>query len=67
MDTAAAVIGVNVGTTATAIIAAVGATPAARRTAAAHVIFNLLTGVVALFVLAPLLLLLQLLALLPLL
>jgi phosphate:Na+ symporter len=54
---AAAVIGVNVGTTATAIIAAVGATPAARRTAAAHVLFNLLTGIVALFMLAPLLLL----------
>lgn len=54
---AAAVIGVNVGTTATAIIAAMGATPAARRAAAAHVLFNLLTGVVALLVLAPLLLL----------
>ncbi len=53
---AAAVIGINVGTTATAIIAAMGATPAARRTAAAHVLFNLLTGVVALLMLSPLLL-----------
>ena len=45
---AAVVIGANVGTTVTALMAAVGATPNARRAAAAHVIFNLLTACVAL-------------------
>ena len=45
---AAVVIGANIGTTVTALLAAIGATPNARRAAAAHVIFNLLTGVVAL-------------------
>jgi phosphate:Na+ symporter len=49
------VIGANVGTTSTAAMAAVGATPNARRVAAGHVIFNLVTGVIALLVL-PLLL-----------
>lgn len=48
---AALVIGANVGTTITAIIASIGATPNARRTAAAHVLFNVLTGVVALLLL----------------
>ena len=50
---AAMVIGANVGTTSTAAMAALGATPNAKRVAAAHVIFNLLTGVVA-FLLLPL-------------
>lgn len=45
---AALVIGANVGTTVTALIAVIGATSNARRAAAAHVLFNLLTGVVAL-------------------
>ncbi|MDA1369612.1 MAG: Na/Pi symporter [Proteobacteria bacterium] len=45
---AAAVIGANVGTTSTALIAALGATANARRLAFAHVFFNLITGVVAL-------------------
>ncbi len=45
---AAVVIGANIGTTVTALLAAIGATPNARRVAAAHVAFNLLTGVVAL-------------------
>jgi phosphate:Na+ symporter len=49
------VIGANVGTTSTAIIAAIGATPNARRVAAGHVIFNLITGAIALLIL-PLLL-----------
>jgi phosphate:Na+ symporter len=49
------VIGANVGTTSTAAMAAIGATPNARRVAAGHVIFNLITGVVALLIL-PLLL-----------
>ncbi|MFH1812718.1 MAG: Na/Pi symporter [Pseudomonadota bacterium] len=52
---AAGVIGVNLGTTITAIIAALGATPNARRTAAAHVAFNLITAVVALLCLPVLL------------
>ncbi|MBE0620587.1 MAG: Na/Pi cotransporter family protein [Burkholderiales bacterium] len=45
---AAVVIGANVGTTVTALIAAVGATPNAKRSAAAHILFNVLTGAVAL-------------------
>ena len=48
---AAVVIGANIGTTATAIFAALKATSNARRAAAAHVLFNLLTGVVALLLL----------------
>lgn len=51
---AATVIGANVGTTSTAALAVIGATPNARRTAAAHVIFNILTGVVAIILLYPL-------------
>ncbi|MDH3394269.1 MAG: Na/Pi symporter, partial [Desulfobulbaceae bacterium] len=49
---AAMVIGANVGTTSTAVMATLGATSNAKRVAAAHVIFNLLTGVVA-FLLLP--------------
>ncbi len=44
---AALVVGQNVGTTVTAGIAAIGATAAAKRTAAVHVLFNLGTGLVA--------------------
>ena len=40
----AAVVGANVGTTTTAAIAMVGASPAARRTALAHIGFNLAIG-----------------------
>lgn len=47
----AMVIGANVGTTSTAVIASIGATSNAKRVAAAQVIFNVLTGVVALIVL----------------
>ncbi|MGK2953206.1 MAG: Na/Pi cotransporter family protein [Thiobacillus sp.] len=50
-DAAAVVIGANIGTTFTALLAALGATPNARRAAAAHVLFNLLTGAVALLLL----------------
>lgn len=50
-DAAAAVIGANIGTTSTALIATLGATAAARRLAMAHVIFNLVTGAVALLAL----------------
>jgi phosphate:Na+ symporter len=45
---AAMVIGQNVGTTVTAAMAAIGATNAARRTALAHILFNILTGFIAL-------------------
>ncbi|MDN3545827.1 MAG: Na/Pi cotransporter family protein [Roseateles asaccharophilus] len=48
---AAVVIGANIGTTVTALLAAIAATPNARRAALAHVVFNLLTGVVALLLL----------------
>lgn len=48
---AAVVIGTNIGTTGTAVLAAIGATANARRAAAAHVLFNLLTGTVALLTL----------------
>lgn len=49
---AALVIGQNVGTTVTAALAAIGASNAAKRTAMAHVLFNLMTGVIA-FLLLP--------------
>lgn len=45
---AAVVIGANIGTTVTAVIAALRATANARRAATAHVLFNVITGVVAL-------------------
>lgn len=48
---AATVIGANVGTTSTAAFAVIGATANARRVAAAHVVFNLLTGLVAVCIL----------------
>lgn len=48
---AAMVIGANVGTTSTAAIAVIGATSNAKRVAAAHMIFNVVTGIVALLTL----------------
>ena len=48
---AAAIIGANVGTTSTAVLAALNATPNARRVAAGHVAFNVITGVLALAIL----------------
>ncbi|WP_233710346.1 Na/Pi cotransporter family protein [Pseudomaricurvus albidus] len=48
---AAMIIGANVGTTSTAAIATIGATSHAKRVALAQVIFNVGTGVVALFIL----------------
>jgi len=48
---AAMVIGANVGTTSTAVFSVIGATPNAKRVAAAHVLFNVATGIVALLVL----------------
>lgn len=52
---AAVVIGANIGTTVTAFLASIGATPNARRVASAHVLFNLLTATVALLILPGLL------------
>lgn len=52
---ASMVIGANIGTTSTAALAVIGATSNAKRVALAHIIFNGLTGAVAL-VLLPLLL-----------
>lgn len=48
---AAMVVGANIGTTSTAVFAALGATAAARRTAIAHVVFNLVAGTAALLLL----------------
>ncbi len=52
---AAIVIGANLGTTSTAAIAVIGATSNAKRVALAHVLFNALTGGVALILLPVLL------------
>ncbi len=43
---AAAVIGANLGTTSTAVLAVIGATVNAKRIAAVHVLFNLITGLI---------------------
>jgi phosphate:Na+ symporter len=53
---AAVVIGANIGTTVTAVLASIGATPNARRVASAHVLFNTLTAAVALLIMPWLLL-----------
>lgn len=50
-DAAAIVIGQNVGTTAKAALGAIGASLPARRTAVAHIAFNLVTGALALAIL----------------
>src|SRR5690606_24908104 len=50
----ALIIGQNIGTTATAAIAAIGASVPAKRTALAHILFNLATGLV-IFITLPLL------------
>lgn len=52
---AALVIGQNIGTTPTAVAAAIGAPAAAKRTAVAHVLFNGLTAGVAFGLLPPML------------
>jgi phosphate:Na+ symporter len=48
---AALAIGQNIGTTPTAVIAALGGPAATKRTAATHVLFNVLTGIVAVVIL----------------
>jgi len=45
------VIGQNIGTTVKAILASIGASVPARRTAATHILFNLITGLIALILL----------------
>ncbi|MBD3789226.1 MAG: Na/Pi cotransporter family protein [Campylobacterales bacterium] len=50
---AAFVIGSNIGTTVTVILGAIGGTPDKKRTAAAHLFFNVSTGIVALSLLYP--------------
>ncbi|MBL9190159.1 MAG: Na/Pi cotransporter family protein [Opitutaceae bacterium] len=45
---AAAVIGANIGTTSSAALAVIKATPSAKRLALGHIAFNVITGVVAL-------------------
>lgn len=52
---AAVVIGSNVGTTSTALLATLAATATAKRVASLHVLFNVLTAIVALLMLKPLL------------
>ncbi len=51
---AAFVVGANIGTTATVLLGSFGGTPDKKRTALAHLFFNLSTGVVALAALKPL-------------
>lgn len=48
---AALVIGANLGTTSTALLAVIGATPNAKRIAIAHLLFNLITGCAGLILL----------------
>jgi phosphate:Na+ symporter len=50
-DAALLVIGANLGTTSTAILAVIGSTSNAKRVAAAHVLFNLITAIVAVLIL----------------
>jgi len=50
---AALVIGMDVGTTATALIASIGGSVEVRRTGYSHVIYNLFTATTALFLLTP--------------
>lgn len=52
---AAAAIGTNIGTTSTALLSVLGATHNAIKVAAAHIVFNLVTGLVALAAIHPLL------------
>ncbi len=59
---AAMVIGMNIGTTVTALIATVGGTASARRTGLAHVLYNLMTGIGTFILLVPLIHLLDWLA-----
>ncbi|WP_249690199.1 Na/Pi symporter [Stappia sp. WLB 29] len=50
---AALVIGMDIGTTATALLASLGGSVAMRRTGIAHVVYNLMTAVIAFLLLTP--------------
>jgi len=50
---AALVIGMDVGTTVTALMASIGGSVNVRRTGFSHVIYNVFTGVIALFLISP--------------
>jgi len=50
---AALVIGMDVGTTVTALMASIGGSANVRRTGFSHVVYNLFTGVMALFLITP--------------
>ncbi len=50
---AALVIGMNVGTTFTAVLATLGGGTMAKRTGIAHVVYNVMTGAIAFFLLGP--------------
>ena len=50
---AAMVIGMDVGTTFKAVLATVGGSTAMRQTGCAHVVYNLMTGTIAFFLLSP--------------
>jgi len=50
---AALVIGMDIGTTTTAVLATIGGSVGAKRTGFSHVIYNLLTGMGALFLITP--------------
>ncbi|GJM05472.1 MAG: hypothetical protein DHS20C09_14630 [marine bacterium B5-7] len=52
---AATVIGANLGTTSTALISVWGATPTAKRVAASHILFNVITASMALLIMSPML------------
>lgn len=50
-EAASAIIGANIGTTITALFAAIGGTANAKRTASAHILFSVITGMIAIFIL----------------
>lgn len=56
---ASMVVGANVGTTSTAALVVIGATPNAKRVASVHIIFNIITGIVAVMILPGMLWLVQ--------
>jgi phosphate:Na+ symporter len=49
----ALIIGMDVGTTVTAMLATIGTTTSARRTGVSHIVYNLLTATVALLLISP--------------
>ena len=53
LPAAAIIIGGNLGSTSTAIFSSFGANVVAKRVTASHVIFNLITALVALLLLSP--------------